>query len=117
MKMTLVSFGQLDIEGKRYDHDVVIDEGRVEKRRKGPSKAHRGKFGHTPLTSAEHLPLHGDKLFIGTGAFGSLPVMKDVYAEAMRKGVEIVAAPTMEICEALKELAPKDVNAILHVTC
>ncbi len=117
MKMNLVSFGRVEIEGNRYDHDVVIEEGEVRKRKKGPSKAHRGRFGHTPLSAGEDLPLQGEKLFIGTGAYGSLPIMKDVYAEALRQGVEIVAGPTVEICEALKELEPRDVNAILHVTC
>ena len=117
MNMTLVSFGQLDIEGERYDHDVVIEKGEVQKRKKGPSKVYRSDFGHTPLSSEENLPWHGEKLFIGTGAYGSLPIMKDVYAEAIRQGVKIIAGPTVEICEALKDLEPKDVNAILHVTC
>lgn len=117
MKMKLVSFGQLDVEGKRYDHDVVIEQGDVRKRRKGPSKAHRSEFGHTPLSAAENLPLQGKKLYVGTGAYGSLPIMKDVYAEALRQGVEIIAGPTVDICETLKDLEPKDVNAVLHVTC
>ena len=117
MKMKLVSFGQLDIDGERYDHDVVIEKGEVQKRKKGPSKAYRSDFGHTPLSAAENLPLLGEKLYIGTGAYGSLPIMKDVYAEAMRRGVEIIAGPTVEICETLKDLEPTDVNAILHVTC
>ena len=43
--------------------------------------------------------------------------MKDVYAEAQRKGVEIIAGPTVEVCELLKIYKPTDINAILHVTC
>ena len=89
----------------------------MRKRKKGPSKPYRAEFGHTPLSAAENLPWHAEKLYIGTGAYGALPVMKDVYTEALRQGVEIVAGPTVEICETLKDLEPKDVNAILHVTC
>ncbi len=117
MKMRLVSFGEIDIGGTRYDHDVVIEEGEVRKRKKKPSKAYRSKFGHTPLSVGESIPWHGEKLFIGTGACGSLPVMKDVYAEAQWKGVEIIAGPTVEVCVFLKKYKPAVVIAILHVTC
>ena len=34
-----VAFGVIEIEGKRFEHDVVIDRGRIGKRHKGPSKA------------------------------------------------------------------------------
>ena len=117
MKMRLVSFGKIDIEGTHYDHDVVIEAGEIRKRHKKPSKAYRGEFGHTPLSAEESIPWHGKKLFIGTGAYGSLPIMKDVYAEAQRQGVEVIAGPTVEVCELLKELEPSDINAVLHVTC
>ena len=117
MKVKLVSFGEIDIEGTRYDHDVVICAGRVERRKKGPSKTYRGEFGHTPLSADENIPWGGDTLFIGTGAYGGLPITKDVFAEAQRKGVEIVSGPTDQICELLRKYKPADVNAVLHVTC
>jgi len=117
MKMKLVTFGEIDIDGQHYDHDVVVEKGQVQKRMKKLSKAYRSRFGHTPLSVEEHIPWHGKKLFIGTGAYGSLPVMPEVYAEAQRKGIEVIAKPTIEICELVKELKPADINAILHVTC
>jgi hypothetical protein len=43
--------------------------------------------------------------------------MPEVYAEARKKGVKIIAMPTVEVCELLEEFKPADVNAILHVTC
>ncbi|MEN8108170.1 MAG: hypothetical protein ABFS22_09205 [Pseudomonadota bacterium] len=117
MKAKLVSFGEIHIEGQRYDYDVVIEKGEVRKRHKKPSKAYRARFGHTPLSDQESIPWHGGKLFIGTGAYGSLPVMSEVYKEARRKGVEVVAKPTVEVCRLLEDCKPKDINAILHVTC
>jgi hypothetical protein len=117
MKVQLVSFGQIEVEGKRYDHDVVIEQGRVRKRDKKASKAHRKDNGHTPLSAEEHIPWHGKQLFIGTGAYGSLPVMASIYSEAATKGVDVVTLPTEKVCELVKELRKKDVNAILHVTC
>jgi hypothetical protein len=56
VKAQLVAFGDLRIEGERFERDVVIEAGRIRRRRKGPSKARRGEFGHTPLTSAEDIP-------------------------------------------------------------
>jgi hypothetical protein len=117
MKINLVSFGELDIEGERYDHDVVIEKGEVRKRNKKPSKPYRAQYGDTPLSAAEDIPWHGKKLYIGTGTYGSLPVLPEVYEEAERKGVEVVALPTEKVCKLVKELKPKDTNAILHVTC
>ena len=117
MQIRLVSFGQLDIDGERYDHDVVIERGKVRKRDKKASKAHRGDYGHTPLSAAEDIPWHGKTLYIGTGAYGSLPVMPEVYEAAKKKGVKIIALPTVEVCELVREYQSADVNAVLHVTC
>jgi len=117
MKMKLVTFGEIDIEGRHYDHDVVIEKGEVRKRKKRLSKVYRGRFGHTPLSVEENIPWHGSTLFVGTGAYGGLPVMPEVYQAARRKGVEVIAKPTVEVCELLKKYKPTDVNAVLHVTC
>ena len=55
MKARLVKFGEIEVEGKRYTHDVVIEGGKVRKRKKGPSKQFREKFGHTPLRRCREL--------------------------------------------------------------
>ena len=117
MKAKLVAFGEIQIEGQRYAHDVVIDAGSIRRRRKGPSKALRDQFGHTPLSVAEEIPWGGRLLIIGTGADGKLPVAPEVYAEAERRGVKIDALPTADACRLLAHLKPEDVHALLHVTC
>ncbi len=104
MKAQLVKFGEIEVEGKRYMHDVVIDGGKVRKRKKGPSKQFREKFGHTPLSVEEEIPWGGKRLMIGTGAHDALPVMEEVLAEARRRGVEVIAAPTLEVCQLLEEV-------------
>jgi hypothetical protein len=117
MKAKLVGFGELQIEGERYAHDVVIDAGRIRRRRKGPSKGLRDQFGHTPLSVGEDIPWGGLRLIVGTGADGSLPVAPDVHAEAARRGVELEVLPTRDACRRLADLKPGDVYAVLHVTC
>ncbi|MCU0483626.1 MAG: hypothetical protein MUC54_05045 [Chloroflexi bacterium] len=117
MRARLVAFGEIEVAGVRYPHDIVIEAGRVRKRRKGPSKALRAAYGHTPLTAAEDLPWGGRTLFIGTGADGALPIDPSVEDEARRRGVTIEAAPTAATCERLADLPAAEVHAVLHVTC
>src|SRR5258708_21939894 len=73
MKARTVKFGEIEVEGKRYTHDVVIDGGKVRKRKKGPSKQFREKFGHTPLSAGEQIPWGGKRLIVGTGGHGRSP--------------------------------------------
>jgi hypothetical protein len=109
-------FGSIVIDGVTYAHDVMIDRGTVFKRKKRPSKQFREQFGHTPVSAEEKLPWKCKRLIVGTGNYGSLPVMDDVKREAQRRKVELLIVPTEEAIEALAH-NPKDTNAILHVTC
>jgi hypothetical protein len=117
MKARLVEFGEIEVEKQRYDYDVVIDAGKVRKRKKGPSKQYREQTGHTPLSIKEEIPWGGRQLIVGTGAYGRLPVMPEIEQEAARRGIKLVALPTEKACELLEDLKPKDVYAILHTTC
>lgn len=116
MRIENFSFGSVEIDGRTYSHDVVIDRGKVRKRRKGASKRHRDSFGHTPLSCDEQIPWSCRRLVIGTGAAGALPVMEAVKAEARRRDIELVMAPTKRAIDLLATDATAT-NAILHVTC
>jgi hypothetical protein len=115
----LVGFGEIDIDGRRIAHDVVVDRGTVRRRKKGPSKSMSGAYGHTPLTAAEEIPWgpRGSRLIVGTGADGQLPLAEDLRAEAARRGVEIVAVRTADACRLLADVRSEDARAVLHVTC
>ena len=117
MDARLVQFGVLEIDGQRYEHDVVIDRGRLRKRKKGPSKPYRDEYGHTPLSADEDIPWDASRLIIGSGAAGRLPVMPEVLVEAERRGVELVIEPTEDACRRLGTEDLDAVAAILHVTC
>ena len=71
-------FGCLQIDGTTYEHDVVIDRGKISKRKKKPSKKFRADFGHTPLSVKEGIPWKCSQLVVGTGTYGRLRVMKEV---------------------------------------
>ena len=117
MKMRMQTFGEIEVDCERYDYDLVIEQGAIRKRGKKPSKVHRARFGHTPLSAEEAIRWHGKRLFVGTGMYGKLPILPELYAAAEEKGIEVVARPTPELCGILQDLKPKNVNAILHVTC
>jgi hypothetical protein len=116
MQFANFSFGSLRIDGSTYEHDVIIDRGEVRKRQKKPSKKFREDFGHTPLSAEEEIPWKCHRLVVGTGAYGRLPVMKEVQREAERHRVKLLILPTIQAIEALQQ-DPDDTNAILHVTC
>ena len=117
MKARWIRFGEIELEGERYTYDVVIEAGRIGKRKKKASKAYRERYGHTPLSADEPIPWGGRRLIIGTGESGSLPVMPEVEEEAARRGVEIVALPTEEALRLIAGLKARDVYAVVHVTC
>lgn len=116
MNIEEFTFGRIRIDGKDYEHDVVIDHGKVSKRKKKASKKFRDQFGHTPLSLEEDVPWGCRRLIIGTGAYGSLPIMKEVKREAEKRDVELVIVTTKEAIASLNQ-SPKKTNAVLHVTC
>jgi hypothetical protein len=115
MRFQEFSFGSIRIDGVTHDHDVIIDRGRVSKRKKKASKKFRDDFGHTPLSLDENIPWKCRRLVIGTGT-GALPVMDEVKAEARRRKIELLILPTAKAIEEINR-KPDGTNAILHVTC
>jgi len=111
------SFGSIRIDGVTYEHDVLIEHGKVRKRNKKPSKEFRKAFGHTPLSSHEEIPWKCRRLVVGSGAHGALPVTDDLKREARRRKVELVILPTAQAIETLEKEDLDRTNAVLHVTC
>ena len=116
MRITDYSFGLVRVEGVTYDHDLIIDCGKVRKRKKAASRKFRSAYGHTPLSIAEDIPWRCHRLVIGTGADGALPVMEQVREEARRREVDLVVLPTAKAIGVLTETT-QGTNAILHLTC
>ena len=116
MRFTGYSFGSIRVDGVTYEHDLIIDRGKIRKRKKTASRKFRGTYGHTPLSVAEDIPWRCRRLVIGTGADGALPVMQEVRDEARRRKVDLVVLPTAKAIGVLTK-ATADTNAILHLTC
>src|SRR6516225_12386608 len=106
MKFQQFSFGQIRIDDIEYGYDVVIDRGKVGKRKKKASKKFREAFGHTPLSLEEEIPWKCRRLAVGTGE-GALPVMEEVKREAKRRKIELLILPTAEAIEEIKRQPDK----------
>jgi hypothetical protein len=109
-------FGSIQVDGMQYAHDIVVDRGKISKRRKKASKCLRGSYGHTPLSLAEDIPWKCRRLVVGTGISGAMPVVPELHKEAKKRKIELVVLPTQEAIAVLRE-NPVDTNAVLHVTC
>ena len=114
MKIKNLSFGSINIEGKTYTKDVIIDNGSIKKRKKTESKKYKERFGHTPLSLDENIPWKCKRIIVGAGHSLSLHVMDEVYDIAFRKGVELIIMSTPE---AIKHINDPHTNLILHLTC
>jgi hypothetical protein len=116
MRIEYPAFGRIVVDGTEYRHDLVLEDGRLRERDKGPSKGLKGRFGHTPLSVEEDIPW-SRRLVIGSGYSGRLPVLSEVEEEAKARGVDLVVMPTAEAVGLLNKGDLSEANAILHVTC
>lgn len=118
-KIEKIKFGYITIDGVQWEKDVVIDNGKVRKRKKGPSKEFKAQYGHTPLTEFEDIPWDCEELLIGKGMTGNgkLPITDGLKAEAKKRGVKLIIKPTREAIEYYKKNYHDKMNVIIHTTC
>ncbi len=111
-------FGWVEVNGSRYDYDVVIhSDGAVTKRKKKKSKALKSKYGHTPLSKRELGFLSKEKfgaLYVGTGHIPSLPITPKARKTLEKYGAVIMSTP--EVIDRINDEQGKFI-AIIHSTC
>jgi hypothetical protein len=110
-------FGKIIVDDNEYSKDIVINKGKIEKRKKKASKEFKEKGGHTPLTDKEEIPWKCKTLLIGTGFDGALPIDEKVHKKASKKGVELKIMKTEELINHINGLENMEgINAIIHIT-
>jgi len=118
------SFGEITINGKRYEYDVVVKkDGTVLKRPKEIS-AKKKTTGHTPFTKEELEKILSDVgdvevVVIGTGQSGALPIEEDVLLFLEQHCFSAFIATTPNAIFDFVELVKSDkkVVGIFHLTC
>jgi hypothetical protein len=120
MKPTIdeTSFGSITIEGKEFEHDVLIRlNGEIEKRKKKLSKAIYGTSHVLSLDEAKYVYEKGTKrLIIGSGQYGNVELSDDAAGYFKRKECQVDLWPTPEAIGAWNK-AGGSVIGLFHVTC
>jgi hypothetical protein len=112
------SFGSITIEGKEFEHDVLIRlNGEIEKRKKKLSRAVYGTSHILSLDEAKHVYEKGtQRLIIGSGQYGNVELSDEAADYFERKHCQVDLWPTPEAIGAWNE-AKGLVIGLFHVTC
>ncbi len=118
MRIDGTEFGSITIDGRTYDHDVVISlSGEVTKRKKRLSKEQYGTSHIISKTEAKAVYEKGCEIIVvGTGQDGNVRLSGEAKSYLDKKGCKTVLLRTPEAIESFNRLsAPK--IALMHVTC
>jgi len=112
------TFGSIAIDGKTYEHDVIIRlSGQVEKRRKKLSKE---KYGTSHIVSKEEAKFiyedGSDLLIVGAGQEGNVRLSPEAADYFEKKGCAVTLQPTPEAIRTFHESRRKKIG-LMHVTC
>ena len=111
-------FGWIEIDGRRYEHDVLIRrDGTVEKRKKKLSKRVYGTSHTISRDEAKHVYEKGaSTLIVGSGQNDCVRLSDEAAEYFKRHDVEVQLLPTPRAIDAWNE-APEDSIGLFHVTC
>lgn len=118
MKIDGATFGSITIDGKSYDHDVIVRlSDKVEKRKKKLSKR---VYGSSHTVSEDEAKFIFEKrckqLIFGTGQDGMASLSPEASAFFEEKGCEIIAEPTPNAIQIFNKSKKAKVG-LFHVTC
>ena len=111
-------FGWIEIDGARYEHDVLVRlDGVVEKRKKKLSKRVYGTSHTISLDEAKHVLEKGARtLIVGSGQHGCVQLSREAAAYFERHNVSVVLMTTPAAIDAWNDAPAKSIG-LFHVTC
>ena len=118
MRIEGTSFGSITIDGKTYDHDVVIRlDGAIAKRKKKLSKKLYGTSHVVSEDEAKFVFEKGSELLVlGSGQEGNVRLSPEAETYLTKKGCKVVIEPTPEALRVFNNARGKKVG-LFHVTC
>ena len=118
MPIDASEFGSITIDGKTYEHDVIIHlSGKVEKRRKKLSKKEYGTSHIISKAEAKAVFEDGcDLLIIGAGQQGNVHLSPEASAYFKKRGCDVMVQPTPEAIGSFNQSREKKIG-LMHVTC
>ena len=118
MRIEGTSFGSITIDGKTYDHDVLIRlDGTIAKRKKKLSKK---LYGTSHVVSADEAKFVFEKgselLVLGSGQEGNVRLSPEAETYLTKKGCKVVIQLTPEALRVFNNARGKKIG-LFHVTC
>ena len=118
MEIEGTTFGTITIDGKTYEHDVIIRlSGEVVKRKKKLSKKYYGTSHVLSKDEAKFVFESGcEQLILGSGQVGNVHLSPEAEAYFAKKGCKLLLQPVPEAIDAFKRSHAKQIG-LFHVTC
>jgi hypothetical protein len=117
-KIDHTKFGSITIDGKIFQHDVLIRlDGCIKKRKKKLSKAIYGTSHTISLDEAKYIcEIEVEKLIIGTGQYGMVNLSEEATAFFKKQNCDVEMLPSPEAIHSWNK-AQGFVSGLFHVTC
>ena len=118
MQIEDTTFGSITIDGKNYEHDVVVRlSGEVVKREKKLSKKYYGTSHVLSKDEAKFVFKKGcDQLILGSGQEGNVHLSPEAQAYFAKKGCAVLLQPTPKAIQTFNTSHAKKIG-FFHVTC
>ena len=118
MEIEGTTFGTITIDGKTYEHDVIIRlSGEVVKRKKKLSKKYYGTSHVLSKDVAKFVFESGcEQLILGSGQMGNVHLSPEAEAYFAKKGCKVLLQPTPKAIGAFNSSHAKKIG-LFHVTC
>ncbi|MBN2025380.1 MAG: hypothetical protein JW854_01265 [Actinobacteria bacterium] len=121
MKIGAFKFGSIEIDGKRYAKDVLIDSGcSINKRKGGFLKFGSHNISKDEIEDLASSEVKPDLIIVGLGTSSAARLDPEATTWASESGIELVAIPSAEAVERFnqeQEEGSKAVAALIHITC
>ena len=118
MRIDHTAFGEITIEGKTYEHDVIVRlSGKVVKRKKKLSKQLYGTSHVMSEAEAKFVFEKGCRqLILGSGQYDNMRLSREAEAYFAKKNCQVVIQPTPQAIRAFNQAHGKMIG-LFHVTC
>jgi hypothetical protein len=118
MEIEGTTFGTITIDGKTYEHDVLIRlSGEVVKRKKKLSKKYYGTSHVLSKDEAKFVFENGcDQLILGSGQQGNVHLSLEAEAYFRKKGCKVLLQLTPKAIQSFNRSHGKKIG-LFHVTC
>ena len=118
MKIERTTFGTITIDGKTYEHDVIIRlSGEVTRRQKKLSKKYYGTSHVLSKEEAKFVFEDGcEQLILGSGQMGNVHLSPEAKAYFAKKGCGVLLQPTPKAIHTFNSSHAKKIG-LFHVTC